>query len=112
MPTSVRLEKEFEVRLDRLAARTGRTKAYYLREIIANGISDMEQLYLREESEHALPQDLIDLAHSAFDDREAGLSFLRRPHRLLGNRSPASVYTKSPEKVKAILNAIVHGLPV
>lgn len=45
MPTSVRLEKDLEARLDRLAAATGRTKAFYLREIIARGIEDMEDVY-------------------------------------------------------------------
>jgi len=49
MPTSVRLEKDLEARLDRLAAATGRTKAYYLREIIAQGIEDMEDYYLATE---------------------------------------------------------------
>ncbi len=34
MATSIRLEPEIEQRLDYLATQTGRTKAYYLREII------------------------------------------------------------------------------
>lgn len=46
MATSVRLAPEMESRLDRLAAQTGRTKAYYLREIIEQGIEDMEDYYL------------------------------------------------------------------
>ncbi len=45
MPTSIRLEPEIEARLDALAARTGRTKAYYLRELIANGLGDLEDYY-------------------------------------------------------------------
>ena len=45
MPTSIRLEPEIEARLDALAARTGRTKAYYLRELIANGLDDLEDYY-------------------------------------------------------------------
>ena len=48
MPTSVRLEKELEARLDRLAKETGRTKAYYLREIITQGIGDMEDVYFAD----------------------------------------------------------------
>jgi RHH-type rel operon transcriptional repressor/antitoxin RelB len=32
--------------LDRLAAKTGRTKAFYLRQIIEGGISEMEDYYL------------------------------------------------------------------
>ena len=39
MATSIRLAAEVERRLDALA---GRTKAYYLREIIERGLEDME----------------------------------------------------------------------
>jgi RHH-type transcriptional regulator, rel operon repressor / antitoxin RelB len=46
MPTSIRLERATEQRLDRLAARTGRTKAYYLRELVARGLEDLEDYYL------------------------------------------------------------------
>jgi RHH-type rel operon transcriptional repressor/antitoxin RelB len=46
MPTSIRLAPETEQRLDRLASLTGRTKAYYLREIIEQGIEEMEDYYL------------------------------------------------------------------
>jgi RHH-type rel operon transcriptional repressor/antitoxin RelB len=46
MATSIRLSPELGSRLDRLAARTGRTKAFYLRQIIESGISEMEDYYL------------------------------------------------------------------
>ena len=46
MPTSIRLAPETEQRLDALATHTGRTKAYYLREIIERGIEEMEDYYL------------------------------------------------------------------
>ena len=46
MATSVRLAQETEQRLDFLASNTGRTKAYYLREIVERGIEDMEDYYL------------------------------------------------------------------
>lgn len=46
MTTSIRLAPEVEQRLDFLAAHTGRTKAYYLREIIKNGLDEMEDYYL------------------------------------------------------------------
>ncbi len=46
MPTSIRLPEEVETRLNFLANQTGRTKAYYLREIIERGIDDMEDYYL------------------------------------------------------------------
>jgi RHH-type rel operon transcriptional repressor/antitoxin RelB len=46
MATSVRLDPAVEQRLDRLAERTGRTKAYYLREMIESGLEDLEDYYL------------------------------------------------------------------
>jgi len=46
MPTSIRLPQDVETRLNFLAHKTGRTKAYYLREIIERGIDDMEDYYL------------------------------------------------------------------
>ncbi|ATE60066.1 type II toxin-antitoxin system RelB family antitoxin [Thauera sinica] len=49
MATSIRLDPAIEQRLDHLAAATGRTKAFYLRELIANGLDDLEDLYLAEQ---------------------------------------------------------------
>lgn len=46
MPTTVRLSPEIESRLNVLASSTGRTKAHYLREIIENGLAEMEDYYL------------------------------------------------------------------
>lgn len=46
MATSIRLAAETEQRLDFLAASTGRTKAFYLREVIESGLDDLEDYYL------------------------------------------------------------------
>ena len=46
MPTSIRLDPAIEERLEQLAQVTGRSKAYYLRELIAGGIDDLEDAYL------------------------------------------------------------------
>lgn len=46
MATSIRLAPEITKRLDTLAARTGRSKAYYLRQLIEQGIEEMEDYYL------------------------------------------------------------------
>ena len=46
MATSIRLAPEIEQRLDFLASQTGRTKAFYLRELIERGLEDMEDYYL------------------------------------------------------------------
>ncbi len=46
LPTSVRLSPESEQRLDFLASKTGRSKAFYLRQLIESGLDDMEDYYL------------------------------------------------------------------
>ncbi|GAB2945032.1 type II toxin-antitoxin system RelB family antitoxin [Aquaspirillum soli] len=46
MPTSIRLAPETEQRLNYLASHTGRTKAYYLREMIEQGLEQIEDYYL------------------------------------------------------------------
>ncbi|MDE0394264.1 MAG: CopG family transcriptional regulator [Gammaproteobacteria bacterium] len=46
MATSIRLAPETERRLDSLASKTGRTKAFYLRELIERGLDDMEDYHL------------------------------------------------------------------
>jgi RHH-type rel operon transcriptional repressor/antitoxin RelB len=46
MATSIRLSREAEQRLDFLAEQTGRTKAFYLRQMIENGLDDLEDYYL------------------------------------------------------------------
>jgi RHH-type rel operon transcriptional repressor/antitoxin RelB len=50
MATSIRLDPAIEQRLDHLADVTGRTKAYYLREMIEAGLDDLEDLYLAEQA--------------------------------------------------------------
>ena len=46
MATSIRLAPEIEQRLDFLASQTGRSKAFYLRELIERGLEDLEDYYL------------------------------------------------------------------
>ncbi len=46
MPTSIRLSDKDEERLAFLAEQTGRSKAFYLRHLIENGLDDLEDYYL------------------------------------------------------------------
>lgn len=46
LATSIRLSPETEERLRFLATQTGRSKAFYLRELIEGGIDDLEDYYL------------------------------------------------------------------
>lgn len=43
---AVRLPNELEARIDKLAKVTGRTKSYYIREILEDSIDDLEDKYL------------------------------------------------------------------
>jgi RHH-type transcriptional regulator, rel operon repressor / antitoxin RelB len=45
---SIRLDPAIERRLSELAKRTGRTKTYYVRELIEGNIEDLEDRYLAE----------------------------------------------------------------
>lgn len=45
MPTTIRLDKETEERLNRLARETGRTRAFYLRKAIEKSLPDLEWEY-------------------------------------------------------------------
>lgn len=54
MAISIRLPAEVEARLNNLAAKTGRSKTYYVTEAILEHLDDLEDLYLAE-------QRLIDL---------------------------------------------------
>lgn len=49
MPISLRLPKDTEDRLNNLAARTGRSKTFYVIEAIREHLDDIEDLYLAEQ---------------------------------------------------------------
>ena len=69
MATSIRLAPETEQRLDVLATSTGRTKAYYLREIIDHGLTDLEDYYLAAEVLERVRKN-TEVVHSAADVRK------------------------------------------
>ena len=70
MATSIRLAPETEKRLDFLASHTGRTKAFYLREVIERGLEDMEDYYLAADVLERLRQGK-EKVYSAADVRHA-----------------------------------------
>jgi len=45
MPISIRLDPQIEQRLNALSDQTKRSKAFYLRELITNGLDDLEDYY-------------------------------------------------------------------
>jgi RHH-type transcriptional regulator, rel operon repressor / antitoxin RelB len=48
MPTTIRLKPEIESRLDVLVRETGRSKSFYLRQLIEDNLADIEDIYLSE----------------------------------------------------------------
>jgi RHH-type rel operon transcriptional repressor/antitoxin RelB len=46
--TSVRLSAELEARLEHLATLTGRTKTFYIRQLIEEHIDELEDRYIAE----------------------------------------------------------------
>jgi RHH-type rel operon transcriptional repressor/antitoxin RelB len=46
MTISIQLDADTERRLQALAARTGKTAAFHLQELIAQGMDDLEDLYM------------------------------------------------------------------
>ena len=70
MATSIRLSPETEQRLNFLASQTGRTKAFYLREVIERGLDDMEDYYLAADVLERLRQGK-EKVHSSADVRSA-----------------------------------------
>ena len=46
---SIRLPDEITARLDALAAKTGRSKTYYMTQAIVEQLDDLEDLYLAEQ---------------------------------------------------------------
>jgi RHH-type rel operon transcriptional repressor/antitoxin RelB len=47
---AIRLSQSVEIRLERLARRTGRTKNFYIREAILQHLGDLEDIYFAEHS--------------------------------------------------------------
>jgi len=45
---ALRLPEEIEIRLEKLAKSTGRTKSFYAREAIIEHLADLEDMYLAE----------------------------------------------------------------
>ena len=73
MPTSIRLAPEIEERLNFLAAQTGRSKAFYLREIIERGLDDMEDYFLAADVLERVRKSKEKIRSSAETTKDPGL---------------------------------------
>ena len=75
MATSIRLSTEIEERLAFLVSQTGRTKAFYLREIIERGLDDMEDYYLAADVLERVRKGQVQVYSAAEVRRELGLDY-------------------------------------
>jgi RHH-type rel operon transcriptional repressor/antitoxin RelB len=73
MAVSIRLDPEIELRLDQLAAQTGRAKSYYLRELIEGGLDDLEDFYLADATMERVRKGQENIVSSAQVRKELGL---------------------------------------
>ena len=73
MATSIRLSTETEERLAFLASQTGRTKAFYLREVIERGLDDLEDYYLAADVLERVRKGQVQVYSAAEVRRELGL---------------------------------------
>jgi RHH-type rel operon transcriptional repressor/antitoxin RelB len=89
--TSIRLTPEVSKRLDRLAAKTGRTKAFYLRLIIESGIAEMEDYYLAADLLERIRKDQEKALSPPVAKRDPGLS-----NSAPESPAPPSAYANKP----------------
>ncbi len=74
MATSIRLDPATEQRLNHLTTATGRTKAFYLRELVERGLDDLEDYYLAENTMQRVRQGEERIYSLDEVERELGLA--------------------------------------
>lgn len=75
MAVSIKLDPEIEQRLDQLATKTGRTKSYYLRELIEGGLDDLEDFYLADATMERVRKDQENIVSGSSVRKELGLDY-------------------------------------
>jgi RHH-type rel operon transcriptional repressor/antitoxin RelB len=73
MSIAIELEPAVDKKLEALAAKTGRAKADYLREAIARGLEDIEDIYMADAAYERIRQGSERTYTSAEVRRELGL---------------------------------------
>ena len=73
MSTSVRFSPEIEERLERLARETGRSKSFYIKQMVEGSIDDVEDCYLAESVLERIRADKEAVHSSAAVRKELGL---------------------------------------
>jgi len=70
---SIRLDPKTLSRIEELAQLTGRSKSYYLRELIESGLADMEDFYLADAALERVRKGQDELVDSQVVRKELGL---------------------------------------
>ena len=73
MAISIRLDPKTVSRIEELAHLTGRSKSYYLRELIESGLADMEDFYLADTTLERVRKGQDKLVDSQVVRKELGL---------------------------------------
>ena len=73
MAISIRLDPKTLSRIEELAQLTGRSKSYYLRELIESGLADMEDFYLADAALERVRKGQDELVDSQVVRKELGL---------------------------------------
>lgn len=73
MAISIRLDPKTVSRIEELAQLTGRSKSYYLRELIESGLADMEDFYLADAALERVRKGQDKLVDSQVVRKELGL---------------------------------------
>ena len=73
MAISIRLDPNTVSRLEELAQQTGRSKSYYLRELIEGGLEDLEDFYLADAAMERVRKGQDKLVDSQVVRKELGL---------------------------------------
>jgi len=73
MAISIRLDPNTVSRLEELAQQTGRSKSYYLRELIEGGLEDLEDFYLADAAMERIRKGQDKLVDSQVVRKELGL---------------------------------------
>jgi RHH-type rel operon transcriptional repressor/antitoxin RelB len=73
MAVSLRLDREIEKRLNNLFALTDRTKSDLLRELIQNGLDDLEDFYLADAIMERMRKGAKNVLHSTQARKALGL---------------------------------------
>jgi len=75
MAVSITLDPDIEQRLDQLATKTGRTKSFYLRELIEGGFDDLEDFYLADATMERVRKDQENLVSGSNVRKELGQDY-------------------------------------